>query len=127
MCFLPPNVLSLTLPFFLPVDPPKIAQQPESKSVATGTSTTFVVEASGDDPQFQWKKDGSKHLYDGHKYHGTKTHTLHIKDVEKSDKGSYQCLVKNGVGVMLSEEADPTVSKFVIKFNLIPGLFLLCK
>ena len=97
----------------LTVDPPKITQHPESKSVATGASTTFTVEASGDDLQFQWKKDG-KDLHDGRKCCGTKTHTLHIEDVKKSDKGNYQCLVKNDVGE-LSGEADLAVSKLVIK------------
>ena len=101
--------------FILTVDPPKITQHPESKSEASGASTTFTVEASGDDLQFQWRKDG-KDLHGGSKYHGTKTHTLHIKDVKKSDKGSYQCLVKNNVGE-LSEEADLAVSKLVINFR----------
>ena len=98
--------------FILAVDPPKITQHPESKSVASGASTTLTVEASGDDLQFKWKKDG-KDLYDGSKYQGTKTHTLHIKDVKKSDKENYQCLVKNNVGE-LSEEVDLAVSKLVM-------------
>ena len=85
--------------------------------MATGASTTLTVEASGDDLQFQWRKNG-KDLHDGSKYHGTKTHTLHIKDVEKSDKGNYQCLVKNDVGE-LSEEVDLAVSKLVIKLILL--------
>ena len=38
---------------------------------------------------------------------------LRIKDVKKSDKGFYQCLVKNDVGE-LSEEVDLAVSKLVI-------------
>ena len=101
------------MPLLLIVDPPKITQHLKSKSVATGTSTTVTVEASGDDLQFQWKKD-DEDLHDGSKYHGTKTHTLHIKDVEKSDKGNYQCLVKNNVGE-LSEEANLAVSKLVQK------------
>ena len=84
-------------------------------SVATGASTTFTVEASGDDLQFQWKKDG-KDLHDGSKYCGTKTHTLRIKDVEKSDKGIYQCLVKNDIGELL-KEANLAVSKLVIKLD----------
>ena len=99
--------------FFLTVDPPNISQHPKSKSVATGASTTFTVEANGDDLHFQWKKD-SETLLDGRKYRGTKTHTLRIKDVEKSDKGSYQCLVTNGVGKDLSKEAVLTVGKLVI-------------
>ena len=102
------------MPFFLAVDPPKISKHPESKSVATGASTNFTIEATGDDLRFQWKKD-CKDLHDSGKYRGTKTHTLRIKDVEKSDKGSYQCLVKNGVGEELSEEADLAVSEFVVK------------
>ena len=100
----------------LAVDPPKIVQHPQSKSVATGAFTTLTFEASGDDLQFQWKKDG-KDLHDGSKYHGTKTHTLHIKDVKKSDKGNYQCLVKNDVGE-LSEEVDLAVSKLSIMCSI---------
>ena len=107
--------------FFLTVNPPKVTQHPESKSVATGASRTFTVEASGDGLQFQWKKDG-KDLHDGNKYRDTKTHTLHIKDVEKSDSGSYQCLVKNDVREELSEEADLAVSKLVIELILLTSL-----
>ena len=102
--------------FFLTVDPPKISQHPESKSVATGAATTLTVEASGDNLRFQWMKDG-KDLHDGRKYHGTNTHTLHFKDVEKSDKGIYQCLVKNDVRKELSEEADLAVSKLVMNVD----------
>ena len=102
------------MPLLLIVDPPNITQHLESKSVATGASTTLTVETSGDDLQFQWRKDG-KELHDGSKYQGTKTHTLHIKSVKKSDKGNYQCLVKNDVGE-LSGEADLAVSKLLINF-----------
>ena len=94
--------------------------------MATGASATFTVEASGDDLKFQWRKD-SKDLHDCSKYHGTKTNTLYIKDVEKSDKGNYQCIVKNDVGE-LSEEADLVVSKLVMKLILlIARVLLLCK
>ena len=107
------NFLSVKSPFFLTVHPPKITRHPDSKSVATGASTTFTVEASGDDLQFQWRKD-DEDLHDSNKYRGTNSDTLHIKDVDKSDKGSYQCLVKNDVGETLSEEANLAVSKLVI-------------
>ena len=53
------------------------------------------------------------------KYQGTKTHSLHIKDVEKSDKGSYQCNVTNNVGEKLSEETDLAVSTLVIELILL--------
>ena len=72
------------------------------------------MKATGDHLQFQWKKD-FKDMCDGSKYRGANTHTLYIKDVEKSDKGSYQCLVKNYVRGKFSEEAVLTVSKFINK------------
>ena len=78
------------------------------------------MKATGDNLQFQWKKD-CKELHDGSKCRGTKTHTLRIKDVEKSVKGSYQCLVKNDVGRELSEEAVLTVSKLVMNVDGIKG------
>ena len=80
--------------------------------MATGASTTLTVKASGDDLKFQWRKD-SKDLHESSISRGTKTHTLHIKDVKKSDKGSYQCLVKNDVEKKLSEKADLVISKLV--------------
>ena len=58
-------------------------------------------------------------MQDGNKYRRTKTHTLRIKDVEKSDKGSYQCLVKNDVKEEMSEKADLAVSELVIKLILL--------
>ena len=61
-------------------------------------------------------------MCDGNKYRGTNTHTLHIKNVEKSDSGSYQCLVTNDVGEELSEEADLAVSELVIKLILLMSL-----
>ena len=117
----------MKLAFFLTVDPPKIAQHPESKSVATGTSATLTIKASGDNLQLKWRK-GGKDLHESSKYCGTKTYMLGIKDVKKSDKGSYQCIVKNDVGEELSEEADLVVSKLVMKLILlIARVLLLCK
>ena len=77
-----------------------------------GRTPEFRVKATGECLQFQWKKD-CKDLHDDSKYRGTKTDTLHIKEVEKSDKGCYQCLVKNHVKGKFSEEATLTVSKLV--------------
>ena len=65
-------------------------------------------------------------LPDGHKYCGTKTDTLCILEVEKSDnKAHYRCSVKNEKGAKLSNEAILTVSKLVIIIFL-TGLDLLC-
>ena len=97
------------------------AIDPKEQSVATGTEVKFNVKATGDCLHFQWKKD-SKVMLDDRKYRGTKTDTLRIKDVENSEKGSYQCLVTNDVGEELSEEADLAVSKLVIELFLLTNL-----
>ena len=87
---------------------------PKEQLVACGTEAKFRVEATGDCIQFQWKKD-CKELHDDSKYRGTNTDTLCIKDVEKSDKGCYQCFVKSGEE-QSSNEAELTVGKVVIEF-----------
>ena len=93
---------------------------PKEQSVATKTDVKFSVKATGDCLHFQWKKN-SEVLFEDRQYRGTKTDTLCIKDVEKNEKGIYQCLVSNDVGEKLSEEADLAVSKLVVKiFLLIP-------
>ena len=105
--------------FLFAVDPPKITQHPESKSVETGAPTTLTVEASGDELQFQWKKD-CMDLSDDGRYHKTDTDTLFIAAaVEGDNKARYQCLVKNDIGKDLSREAVLTVSKLAIDVCLI--------
>ena len=101
-------------------DPPKIIQQPKDQSVATGADVSFHVEANGDDLHFQWQKYHSD-LDDGDRWCGTHTNTLHILEVEMSDKGRYRCLVKGLVGKKLSDEAFLTVSKWLI-FSYLSGV-----
>ena len=76
----------------------------------TGGPTEFTVEVTGDDLRFQWQKN-CKDLSDGVKYHGTDTDTLQISNLGKDDEGHYRCLVKNDVGMELSDEALLSVSK----------------
>ena len=95
---------------------------PKEQSVLPGTEAKFQVKATGYRPKFQWKKDHEE-LHDGVKHCGTDTDTLRIKDVEKSDKGLYQCLVKNGDGET-SNEAKLTVSKWVLKILIYSNITL---
>ena len=98
---------------------------PKKQSVAPGTEVNFQVKATGYCPKFHWKKD-YEDLHDGVKYCGTHSNTLRIKDVEKSDKGCYQCLVKND-GETLSNEAKLTVSKWVLNtfiYSSLPNMTL---
>ena len=104
---------------FHSVDPPKITKHPESQSVATGADTTFRVQATGDDLQFQWQKDGIDIDSSQPRLHSNSVgnaSTLHIKDTNNSDKGHYRCLIRNPVEKrgMLSMEANISVCKFVI-------------
>ena len=100
-------------------DPLKIARHPESQSVATGTDTTFRVEATGDNLQFQWQKDERNIVDYNSRFKVSKTEdtsTLCIHCVQKSDKGHYRCLIKNPVekNGKPSIEADLSVCKYVI-------------
>ena len=100
--------------FILTVDPPKITQHPESKSVATGADVTMTVRATGDNLHYRWQKDGID-LSDDDRHRDTGTHTLGIVKMEKSDnKARYRCLVKNEIGEEFSKDALLTVSKLVI-------------
>ena len=104
---------------FHSVDPPKITRDPENQSVATGADTMFRVEATGDELQFQWQKDGIDIDSSEPRLHCNSVgnaSTLHIKDTKKSDKGHYRCLIRNPVEKtgMLSMEANISVCKFVI-------------
>ena len=71
------------------------------------------MKATGDGLHFQWQKDYES-LCDGCRYRKTDTDTLHIINVEKSDKGFYRCLVMNGKKqTVVSSEALLTVGKFL--------------
>ena len=106
-------LLLLLLFLFITVDPPKITQHPENRSVVKGVDINFNIKATGDNLKFQWQKDGHIDLSDGEKYHGVHTDTLHIAKMEEGDKGRYRCLVKNDVAEKLSDEAMLTDSKLV--------------
>ena len=73
------------------------------------------MEATGDNLQYHWQKDGCD-LSDGAKYHGVHTDRLHIIMVEEGDKGHYRCLVKNDVETRVSDEALLSVSKCLVLF-----------
>ena len=110
------NLLSVKFLLFLTVDPPWIVQNPETKSVATGTDVTFTVEATGDDLHYQWQKDGNDIDSSESRFSSIQTEstsTLRIECVKKSDKGHYNCLVKNLVG-MTSSAAELTVCKLKV-------------
>ena len=114
----------LTFSLFPTVDPPKITRHTERQSVATGTSIAFTVEATGDDLQFLWHKDGKDIDTNESRLQYSWTDnasTLRIQHVKKSDRGLYKCLVRNRVEET-SYEAELIVCEL---FFLVAGLFFL--
>ena len=109
----------LIFSLFLTVDAPKITLHPESQSVVTGTPIVFTVEATGDELQFLWQKDGKKIDKNESWFQCNQTDhtsTLDIQHVKKSDQGHYRCLVKNPIekSGTKSDVAKLTVREFFV-------------
>ena len=113
------------------MDPPRITGHPENKLVATGMDAVFTVEATGDDLQFQWQKDGE--CIDRHdpRFQCSQTDTtstLCIKHVLKNDDGHYKCVVKNRVAERgeVSHEAELFVCELPFDVcRMLSGSFVL--
>ena len=93
------------------MDLPSVTGHPENKLVATGMDAVFTVEATGDDLQFQWQKDGERIDRHDPRFHCSQTgttSTFRIKHVLKNDEGHYKCVVKNQVAERgeVSHEAE---------------------
>ena len=90
-----------------------ITQHPENQQIRNGRETTFSIKAEGDNLTYQWQKNGSN-VCNGSRHKGAATHTLTIRQVNKSDAGRYKCVVTNEVNKdgEISEEAQLTVGKF---------------
>ena len=90
-----------------------ITQHPKNQQIPTGGKTTFSIKAEGDNLTYQWQKNGSN-VCNGSRHIGAVTHTLMIRQVNKSDAGRYKCVVKNKVNKdgEVSEEAHLTVCEF---------------
>ena len=78
---------------------------------------TFAIEATGTEPlNYQWGhkiEDGN----DVERIPGTNSSTLTIPSVQKSDEGSYCCIVSNCAGSETSECATLTVGEIYIFIN----------
>jgi sugar lactone lactonase YvrE len=84
--------------------PPMIAAQPQSQTVAPGSSVSFTVTAGGvPDPTYQWYVNGSA-------FSGATTNTLSFGNARSSDAGAYTVVVTNAVGSVTSNPAALTVS-----------------
>ncbi|NWJ41806.1 MAG: M4 family metallopeptidase [Geothrix sp.] len=90
---------------------PSIFTQPVSCSVSAGTQVTFSVVAGGTGPlSYQWRKDGVD-------IPGARASSLTIPGAAARDEGSYQVLVTNGQGSVLSAAATLKVLTIVFDLN----------
>jgi FG-GAP-like repeat/Immunoglobulin I-set domain len=87
-----------------------LVSQPTSLDVPVGGSAAFTVAAVGLEPfTYQWRRDGID-LADGGAVSGATTSTLTIDPVSARDAGSYDVVVTNDCGVIVSEPASLTIA-----------------
>jgi hypothetical protein len=85
-----------------------IVSQPQSVSVAAGSTAAFQVEATGSSPQYQWRRNGIN-LSNSARVEGATAALLQISNVNGADIGSYDCVVTNGCGSVTSSAATLTI------------------
>ena len=90
-------------------DPPRVTTHPQVlKSTIAGKGAMFTVQATGTEPlsyNWQWKPAESEKWppCNAEWCHGA---TLTIPSIQKSNEGSYRCVVSNCVGNQISNSAD---------------------
>jgi len=85
-------------PQLLPLAPPVIITQPRGQAAVPGDNVNLYVEASGDDLEYQWQKNGVN-LPEGGHYFNTWGDRLYVDDVTAAESGSYRVLVWNAYGL----------------------------
>ncbi len=89
--------------------PPSITSQPASQTRVAGTTATFSVTATGDQPlSYQWLFNGTN-LTDGGNLFGSATSTLTITNVNLASAGNYSVVVSNALFIVPSANATLTV------------------
>jgi hypothetical protein len=87
----------------LPVSPPTITAQPQSRTNDAGTTATFTVEVSSTAPvTYQWRFNNAVIA-------GATGATLTIPNVQPANEGNYRVVVANAAGPVASTTATLTV------------------
>ncbi|HTR40440.1 MAG TPA: hypothetical protein VMH87_02330 [Pseudomonadales bacterium] len=108
----------------LPTAPPVISQQPVNTFVTTNGTCAFSVTAVGDNPTFQWYRNGSQKLSDGGNISGSKTSQLIISPAGTGDQftganNGYYCLVAQGSVPSLVTNTTTNTLTLIATTNLI--------
>jgi uncharacterized repeat protein (TIGR03803 family) len=89
--------------------PPSITAQPVSQVRVAGTTATFSIAATGDEPlSFQWQENGTN-LTDGGSISGSATASLTLAAVTAANMGVYSVMVSNSLFAIASANARLTV------------------
>ena len=100
------------------VEPLKIITHPqELKDVIEGESAKFTIQASGTEPlNYDWQWKPAENESESEKWLPCPANwsvgaTLTVPKVEKSNEGSYRCVVGNHAGKQTSNSAKLSVGK----------------
>ena len=100
-------------------EPPRITSHPQGmKDAVPGEPVMFTAEATGTEPlNYQWKwkptidDDSEWQLCDVERFPGADTSTLTIPNPQKSNEGSYCCVISNSADSQTCNAAKLTVGK----------------
>jgi len=81
-----------------------ITTQPQAGDVCEGGTYTFTVAVTGDNPTYQWQKDGNDIT-------GATTSSYTISNATTADAGTYTCVISNSCGSVTTQPAGLTVSE----------------
>ena len=105
----------LSLLFNYVADPPGVTTQPQDlKDTVPGSAVMFTVEATGTDPlgyQWEWKPAGEKREWQPCDAEWCDGATLTIPIVQKSNEGSYHCVISNCAGSQTSNPVQLNIGK----------------
>jgi len=106
-----------TVPYHLDFGP-LFALQPQSQSAFLGSTVVFTAQAVHT-TGYQWQKDGTNLVADGH-FNGVTDGTLVISNVQPADAGSYALVVNNPKTAGVSVGATLSVYK-PMQLELVPS------
>jgi hypothetical protein len=84
-------------------DPTDIVSDPEDVNASQGDAVSFTVDATGNNLNYQWRKNGGT-------ISGATESSYSITNVQVSDQGLYDVIVSGECGTLTSESATLTVS-----------------
>ena len=94
--------------------PPRVITHPqELENIVAGQPAMFSIEASGNEPlsyKWEWKPAESEE-WQPCDAQGSNSTTLTILSVQKSNEGSYRCVISNYAGEQTSNAANLIVGK----------------